>query len=136
MFLIPQKVKEEEEIWEIDERYLSISPQMITLRFPKPVKTMSSGVIGAGVRWTEHLVNRHVTETNDCDNYREDMKNFLLQHSFNPAKTVGMMTAVQLEDVSFRKITEGDLSIFVVVTAGVGKAVDVSRNSDLSLIHI
>ncbi|WP_421378648.1 adenosylcobinamide amidohydrolase [Bacillus salacetis] len=129
MYLIPESTQEDEEVWEMDDRYLSVGEEMITLSLPQPVKTMSSGVCGAGVRWTSTLVNRHVPDTYNCDDYKEDMKKFLLEKGLDPSRTVGMMTAVMLEDVSFRKFTEGDLSVFVIVTAGVGNAVDISRNS-------
>ncbi|WP_409250918.1 adenosylcobinamide amidohydrolase [Bacillus sp. SCS-153A] len=129
MYLIPAQVQEEKEWWEIDDRFLTIGHEMITLNLPRPVKTMSSGVCGAGLRWSSTIVNRHVPETYDCDNYIEDMENFLVDKGLDPFKTVGMMTAVMLEDVSFKKVSEGDLSVFVVVTAGVGNAVDISRNS-------
>ncbi|MGM0845244.1 MAG: adenosylcobinamide amidohydrolase [Bacillota bacterium] len=134
MSLIPDQLPEEEEFWEMDERYLSVSSELITFRLPKPIKTMSSGVCGAGVRWTSSIVNRHVADTYNCDDYREDMVEFLINSGFDPTNTVGMMTAVMLEDLSFKKITEGDLSIFVVVTAGVGNAVDISRTSSLSVL--
>ncbi|EDL66220.1 adenosylcobinamide amidohydrolase [Bacillus sp. SG-1] len=129
MYLIPARVQEETEWWEMDERYLTLRDDMITLNLPKPVKTMSSGVCGAGLRWSSTIVNRHVPDTYDCDDYIEDMENFLLKKGFDPFKTVGMMTAVKLEDVSYRKAAEGNVSVFVVVTAGVGNAVDISRNS-------
>ncbi|RIW28613.1 ATP-binding cassette domain-containing protein [Bacillus salacetis] len=129
LYLIPALVQEEEEIWEADQRYLSVTDEMITLTLPKPVKTMSSGVCGAGMRWTSTIVNRHVPETYDCDGYIEDMQNFLLDKGLDPGNTVGMMTAVNLADVSIRKVTEAGLSVFLVVTAGIGSAVDISRNS-------
>jgi iron complex transport system ATP-binding protein len=132
MYLIPAQIREEEELWEMDERYLSVTDEMITLTLPKPVKTMSSGVCGAGLKWTSAIVNRHVPDTYNCDDYREDMKEFLLENEMDPSRTVGMMTAVLLKDISYKKVTEGDLSVFVVVTAGVGNAVDISRNSELA----
>jgi iron complex transport system ATP-binding protein len=58
------------------------------------------------------------------------MATFLRSKGFEPSETVGMMTAVRLEDVVFKKYTEERFSIFIVVTAGVGNAVDASK-SDL-----
>ena len=60
------------------------------------------------------------------ENHMEEMTDYLRQHGFEPSETVGMMTAVYLEAVSYRFLQTDDFSLFVVVTAGVGNAVDAS----------
>ncbi|MBH9964748.1 heme ABC transporter ATP-binding protein [[Bacillus] enclensis] len=108
------------------EAFLHVTPQMITYRSPVHMKCMSSGVTGSGFGWYKNVVNRYVSPHYDCTDYREDMMNFLVENDLDPSFTVGMMTAVNLEDVAYDSYLMKGHSIFVVVTAGVGNAVDVT----------
>ncbi|MGG1401079.1 adenosylcobinamide amidohydrolase [Bacillus salipaludis] len=114
----------------VDESMLAVSKEFIMLRTPAPLRTMSSGVIGSGTGWHQTFVNRHVDKTYNCSDHRFEMAFFLKANGFEPSETVGMMTAVFLEDLVYQKVEENDFSLFVVVTAGVGNAVDASK-SDL-----
>ncbi|WP_026575281.1 adenosylcobinamide amidohydrolase [Bacillus sp. UNC438CL73TsuS30] len=114
----------------VDESMLAVSKEFIMLRTPAPLRTMSSGVIGSGTGWHQTFVNRHVDKTYNCSDHRFEMASFLKANGFEPSETVGMMTAVFLEDLVYQKVEENDFSLFVVVTAGVGNAVDASK-SDL-----
>lgn len=112
----------------INEDLLTISDEMITLTSPLPLRAMSSGVISSGTGWFHHFVNRHVGKDYNCSDHRKEMANFLRLRRFEPSETVGMMTAVILEDVSYKLLELDRFSVFVVVTAGVGNAVDASRS--------
>jgi len=111
----------------IDERYLKISKNHLEMKVPKPLKTLSSGVTGAGVGWYTNFVNRHVDKNYQCDHYEEEMKSYLRAHHVIPEQTVGMMTAVYIEDAAYKNIGSEDLSVFIVATAGVGNAVDAAQ---------
>ncbi len=130
LHLLPGKKSEREgEQVKIDENMLSISPERIVLQSKQPLKTVSSGVVGAGAGWYSNFVNRHVDATYNCTNHREEMREYLTNHGFPVSQTVGMMTAVTLEDNSYR-VYEGDgFSVMIVVTAGVGNAVDSTREN-------
>ncbi len=97
---------------------------MIHLQAPFPLRTLSSGVTGAGMGAYQTFVNRHVDKNYRCDHFKEEMETFLKRYGFQPDETVGMMTAVHLKHASYRLFQEERFSIFVVVTAGVGNAVD------------
>lgn len=133
LHLMPGKKNEREGItMKIDETLLSFSADRIVLKSKLPLKTISSGVVGAGVGWYSDFVNRHVDESYDCVDHRNEMRDYLTENGFNPAQTVGMMTAVVLEDCSYR-LYEGDgFSILVIVTAGVGNAVDSTRTKTIA----
>ncbi|WP_445490601.1 heme ABC transporter ATP-binding protein [Niallia sp. 03133] len=128
LVLLPQKISNSEIL--IDEKYLSVSSQFVVLSSPKPLRTISSGVTGAGIGWYNSFVNRHVDKSYQCDDYQQEMKQYLLEHHFNPGQTVGMMTAVYVEDAAYHTYKEGDFSVFIVVTAGVGNAVDAARSKE------
>ncbi|MFD1416403.1 adenosylcobinamide amidohydrolase [Oceanobacillus jeddahense] len=128
LHLMPGKKSEREgEQVRMDESLLSISPECIVLQSEQPMKTVSSGVVGAGIGWYSNFVNRHVDANYNCTDHREEMRTYLTHHGFHVSQTVGMMTAVALEDNSHR-VYEGDgFSVMIVVTAGVGNAVDSTR---------
>ncbi|MFB4473182.1 adenosylcobinamide amidohydrolase [Virgibacillus sp. SK37] len=130
--LLPKWEKEEVEAVNITSDMLQHCKHHIVLRSPIPLKTMSSGVVGSGLGWNQTFVNRHVDKGYSCSNHREEMMNYLREKGFDPLETVGMMTAVVLDDVSYKWMEHGGLSIFVVVTAGVGNAVDATHSESHS----
>lgn len=127
MCLLPEGNKEESR-FSVDESMLTVSKEFIMLKAPAPLRTMSSGVIGSGTGWHHTFINRHVDKTYNCSDHRLEMASFLNANGFEPSETVGMMTAVFLEDLVYQKVEENDYSLFVVVTAGVGNAVDASKS--------
>ncbi|MBM7583834.1 iron complex transport system ATP-binding protein [Bacillus pakistanensis] len=128
MLLLPDSEYQEGHLLEINESFLSSTEECIVLVSPEPLKTMSSGVIGSGSGWYQNFINRHVAKTYNCSNHREEMKDFIQDLGYGPSDTVGMMTAVNLGDVSYEFYQDGEFSIFVVVTAGVGNAIDASKS--------
>ncbi|WP_068677285.1 adenosylcobinamide amidohydrolase [Oceanobacillus sp. Castelsardo] len=135
--LLPKWEKEEQlEAVKITADILQHDKQHIVLKSPIPLKTMSSGVVGAGLGWHQTFVNRHVDRGYSCSNHQEEMMNYLCERGFDPLETVGMMTAVVLDDVSYKWMEEDTLSVFVVVTAGVGNAVDATQSENHSSAFI
>jgi iron complex transport system ATP-binding protein len=110
----------------LTESMLAVSNEKIVFESPVPLRTMSSGVTGSGVGWHRYFVNRHVDQHYQCDNFKEEMILYLKEQGYDPNETVGMMTAVHLHDVSHQFFEEDGLSMFIVVTAGAGNAVDAS----------
>jgi iron complex transport system ATP-binding protein len=127
LVLLPD-LKPIENTVKIDKDLLAISEEYITLTSPIALRTMSSGVLGSGVGWYQKFVNRHVDKNYNCSDHRKEMAGFLKANGFEPAETVGMMTAVFLEDAAYQWYRKNDFSIFVVVTAGVSNAVDASKS--------
>ncbi|WP_106496480.1 adenosylcobinamide amidohydrolase [Lentibacillus sp. Marseille-P4043] len=126
IMLVPEKQDSKKEVPLIKEDFLRVSKEMIHLQSPIPLKTLSSGVTGSGMGWHRSFVNRHVGKDYNCDDHKQDMIDYLTDHGFEPNETVGMMTAVDLKDVSYQFLEMDGCSIFVVVTAGTGNAVDVA----------
>jgi iron complex transport system ATP-binding protein len=133
MVLLPETDYVKSSEGKVTEECVTIHEEYIDLKAPYSLRTMSSGVIGSGTGWYDTFVNRHVDKNYNCDDHREEMAGFLKENGFDPSETVGMMTAVVTEDVVSRLYKEDDFSILVVVTAGVGNAVDVSKSHENSL---
>lgn len=133
---LPQKVllhanrSDDETPVDIGEMYLKMTDDFVVLNSPFPLRTMSSGVVGAGTGWYSTFVNRHVDKGYDCSDHREEMIQYLKEQGFEPGETVGMMTAVLLEDVCYKQYPDEDFSVFIVVTAGIRNAVDASKSSE------
>ncbi|MEH7111208.1 heme ABC transporter ATP-binding protein [Neobacillus niacini] len=128
--------KTESKTIQINEGMLQRTNDFIQLKAPVPLRTMSSGVIGSGTGWHHAFVNRHVSKDYNCSDHRLEMVTFLKSKGFEPSETVGMMTAVILEDVSYKFFEQDSFSIFVVITAGVGNAIDVSKSEHHSYMTV
>lgn len=111
----------------LDSLTVAKSREQIVVAALKPFKVLSSAVVGAGFQWATHFVNRHVPNDYCCDDPEEEMKQYLKARSFNVHQTVGMMTAVCLEDAAYVYRKEADVSLYTIVTAGVGNAVDATK---------
>ncbi|MBS8263877.1 hypothetical protein DYI25_05425 [Mesobacillus boroniphilus] len=127
---VPAACSDDAEQVEIGESHLKMTGDFVVLNSPIPLKTMSSGVVGAGTGWYRTFVNRHVDKGYDCSDHRKEMIHYLKGQGFEPGETVGMMTAVMLEDVCYKQYQEEGFSVFIVVTAGTGNAVDASKSSE------
>lgn len=125
MSLLPETSVQED--IDIGEHLLEQRDDYLAIRPPAPLKSLSSGVIGAGWGWRSAFVNRHVDQNYNMDNFEEEAAAYFREIGFDLHETVGMMTAVKMEDAAWRKETQEDVSVFVVATAGVGNAVDVTQ---------
>ena len=108
----------------IHKLHLQLSNEMIVLQSPFPLKCISSGVTGAGIGWYQSFVNRHVNKNYNYADHKQEMAQFLIKQGFTPDETVGMMTAVNLRHVAVEEWEGNGFSLLIVVTAGVGNAVD------------
>ena len=113
----------------IHQQHLQISQEMIVLQSPFPLKCISSGVTGAGLGWYQTFVNRHVNKNYNYADHQQEMAQFLKGKGLIPDEAVGMMTAVNLRHVAVEEWKEKGFSLLIVVTAGVGNAVDATLGS-------
>lgn len=128
IMLLPEKNNSETMQECISEACIEVLDDIVVLKAPISLRTMSSGVIGAGTGWYKTFVNRHVDRNYNCSDHRKEMADFLRGKGFEPSETVGMMTAVKVQDAVYRLYEEDGWSVLFVVTAGVGNAVDVSNS--------
>lgn len=129
MHLLPDKTNSSAGETMIGPFMLNVKPEQITLISPIPLRTLSSGVCGSGVGWNSVFVNRHVPTDYDCSDPEGDLQVYLEKNGLDTAHTVGMMTAVQLTDVAYNVWENDNVSLLMVVTAGVGNAADSTRSS-------
>lgn len=130
LVLVPRNIERND--IKIDTEAITITSERVEVRAPFPLYTLSSGVIGAGMGWYKSFVNRHVDKTYHCEDYREEMEGYLLRNGFIPSETVAMMTAVYTEDATYQFIEQGDFSGVIIVTGGLGNAVDATKTNEHS----
>lgn len=92
-----------------------------------PLKVVSSAVHNAGIGWYESFLNRAISPYYDINQVDEETVVFLKQHDFAPTNTVVMLTAVETSCAEIRTFSSGNCEIVVMVTAGVGNGIDVTK---------
>ncbi|EON73979.1 adenosylcobinamide amidohydrolase [Lysinibacillus sphaericus] len=107
-----------------------VTTAYIQLKSNIPLKTVSSAVHNPGIGWYDCLLNRSVQGNYDIHDVKQEVAEFLQREHFSSTSTVVMLTAVSTELVALREYKASFGSVFVVVTAGVGNAVDVSRTHE------
>ncbi|HWO74930.1 MAG TPA: adenosylcobinamide amidohydrolase [Bacillus sp. (in: firmicutes)] len=120
--------EQEDETEMITSQTLSIKSKHIVFQSPFPLKTISSSVVNSGIGWFSTFVNRHVSIDYHCENSILEMKQYLHEEGFRVSDTVAMMTAIPLKHCVIKEYSDGTVSLFSVVTAGIGGAVDVSKS--------
>lgn len=118
LLLVPKSDGSQAANYQIDASYLDIGSDRIALKTPAKLRTMSSGITGAGIGWHNSFVHRVVSKDYDCSDHKAEMAEFLQANGFLPSETVAMMTAVPAESVAHRFFKNGEVSIFIMVSAG------------------
>lgn len=127
MTLLPDTMEETEQPV-VRKKDIAISSDNVSLRAINPLKTISSAVHNPGTGWYRSFVNRHVDANYNALDAKAEMAEYLQQRDFHLSDTVGMMTAVTTEHAEVEEY-KGDFgSVIIMVTAGVGNAVDVSQS--------
>ncbi|MFA8438072.1 adenosylcobinamide amidohydrolase [Pueribacillus sp. YX66] len=127
--ILPDKTQSERAMITFQSLSIEQTEEWIKLSFPFQLKTVSSAVLGSGFSWKQTFINRHVHKDYVCDNPEEDMRKFLKTQNIAIDDTVAMMTAARLAHYSSRLIKKESFELLVIVTAGIGNAVDVSKAS-------
>ncbi|MEK4523256.1 adenosylcobinamide amidohydrolase [Psychrobacillus sp. FSL W7-1493] len=126
-------VNEKQDDKQITASNFQVTDDYVLFRAENQLKTWSSAVINAGSGWYRNFVNRRVDASYHCDNVQEEMIEYLAAEGLSEADTVGMMTAVKTTDAIIKEYKTPLGNLVVMVTAGVGNAVDVSRAHEVEM---
>ncbi|WP_085992667.1 adenosylcobinamide amidohydrolase [Oceanobacillus senegalensis] len=113
----------------------------IHVKFNQALKTISNGVIGEGIQWLRHFCNFHVEKHYNSSTPKKDLREMMDTYHIPHHQAVGMMTAASLEDMVMETKEVEGVKMMVIVTAGVGNAVDISskykanQNSQIGTIN-
>lgn len=123
--ILPSAYELKEDV--VTKAHIAVTDNAIVLQSPIPLRVLSSAVYNAGLGWYETLINRSVPPTYNVEDVKEEFAAFIRQTGAVPTNAVGMMTALTTDFAVIRSFDTEAGSILVVVTAGVGKAIDVSK---------
>lgn len=104
----------------IDEPYVKLQTVI-------PLRAVSSAVHNAGIGWFDTFINRSVSPYYMELDMNVELAEFMDKHQFSPTSTVIMLTAMAMKYATINEYATPYGNLFVMVTAGVGNAVDVSR---------
>lgn len=111
----------------VSKDHFIIEQAYVKLQTTIPLRAVSSAVHNAGIGWFDTFLNRSVSPYYMSYDMEVELVEFMEEHQFSPTSTVIMLTAVDMKLVTMNEYETPYGSMFVVVTAGVGNAVDVSR---------
>lgn len=111
------------------EYELKKTDRYIHLAFNNPLRTISNGVLGEGLQWCKNFCNFNVRKDYNGSYPKGDIISWLRQEEISEYDTVGMMTAVNLKDMSIVQAEYEGVKILAVITAGVGNAVDITEKA-------
>lgn len=114
----------------ITKENFTVIDDFIQLKSEIPLKTVSSAVHNPGIGWYGCLLNRSVPGDYIINDVKQEVVEFLQRERFSTTDTVVMLTAVSTNLVALNEYKTNFGSVFVMVTAGVGNAVDVSRTHE------
>lgn len=111
----------------ITREAIIIEEDKVRLTTPHPYKVVSSAMHNAGIGYYTHFLNRAVPYTYDERQPHQELEKYMVQHHFPLEQTVAMMTAVYARFAVVRDFRYGEDQITVMITAGLGNAVDITR---------
>lgn len=125
MTLLPQDAGEAYRTLSCED--IDIVDDAVVLHSSRPLRVVSSAVLNPGFGWYRTLVNRQVLPTYEHSDVTTEMKEFVHSRGWVPTETVAQMTAVDVSHAVVKEYTGDFGSLIVMVTAGIGNAIDVSR---------
>ncbi|MDW0116427.1 adenosylcobinamide amidohydrolase [Sporosarcina thermotolerans] len=126
MTLLPEQ-KGEVKPFTVNKQHFTVTADHVSLKVEQPLKTISSAVTNPGLGWYRAFVNRHVDANYNCEDVKAEMADYLEKRGYHLTDTVGMMTAVTTEHAEIGEYKGEFGTVLIMVTAGVGNAVDVSQ---------
>jgi len=106
---------------------IKIVEQYVVMETTTPMKVVSSAMHNPGFGYYTHLLNRSVPKTYDERQPHQELQRFLQAEGYPINQTVAMMTAVYARFATIREFTYEGIHLVVMITAGLGNAVDITR---------
>ena len=110
---------------------LHTSSRALHLESKRPLRSLSSSVVGGGFSIIHHILNLHVDKNYRNPDPAADIDSYAKKIGLEEAY-LGMMTAVFLNQHRGVNLTRGGLTLSAVVTAGVGNACAAGRSEPLT----
>ncbi len=96
-------------------------PQVYLIHSARPLCTLSSAVVGGGLRRVRYILNRHVAKGYRHPAPAGDLRAFARRQGI-VGPFVGLLTAAYVQRAQVVRLQQGALQVSVVVTAGLSNA--------------
>ena len=103
----------------LDDTQCEVCKDILIVRFSQPFKALSSAVLNSGLFKTRAIINRHVPKNYEHDDSANLLINVIKEMNL-PKETVGFLTAVDVQKLSFVTDKIDELTVSAIVTAGLG----------------
>src|SRR3954452_11668338 len=118
------------ELYSFEDSYqIKQTGDYIHVQFDQPLRTISNGVIGAGIQWLKHFCHFHVAKNDHGSHPERDLQRWMEKYFIPHEQAAGIMTAVKLEDTVIVTKKIENIQMLVIVTAGVGSTADITKSS-------
>lgn len=107
--------------------HIKIEDEFVLFQADFRLRVLSSAVHNAGLGWYESFMNRTVPQEYDITHAHEEFLQYIIDKGFSPTNVVGMMTAIDTKKAVMKCYEASFGQVLIVVTAGVGNAIDVSQ---------
>ena len=104
--------------------------EYIIVESAQPLRTFSSAMYNAGYGNFTYFMNRTVDKNYNPVDANEEIREYIKNKGYPLDQTVAMMTAVDMEFAQTATYKDEDTAITLLVTAGLGNAVDVTRSHE------
>lgn len=98
----------------------------VVASFQQPLQAISSAMINPGMFEASIFVNRTVSFDYNPQDVQQEFTDFLITHELPIDTTIAMMTAVSQEFLFTDTFHDGELTLTIMLTAGLGNAVDIT----------
>ncbi|MHB1126147.1 MAG: adenosylcobinamide amidohydrolase [Bacillota bacterium] len=98
-------------------------PDALIISAQKELKAVSSALVGGGLSYCKHIVNRQVTLDYDNREPSLEMKTYLEKLGFDASSTIGLMTAAQICHFEMVSLSKDGIYVVTIATAGVSNAI-------------
>lgn len=105
----------------LKELSILVSDTHIRLYSPRPLNTLSSGVVGGGFQKTRHILNLKVDKDYAGANPAADLRRFAREKGIRE-NFIGMMTAAKIGDTRPVFLSEHGATVGAIVTVGMSNA--------------
>jgi len=97
----------------------TIRQKTLIISSATPLKVLTSAVLNPELREADTIINHQVTRDFDERSPQRYMRNIAEKLHLNPAKTVGLMTAVDVRNHVAKTLRERGIEVTAIVTGGV-----------------
>ncbi|WP_338452468.1 adenosylcobinamide amidohydrolase [Niallia oryzisoli] len=129
-FLMTPNYAASREFYRFEDSYqLKRSDEYLHVQFDQPLRTISNGVMGAGLQWLKHFCAFHVEKDYDNPSPERDLQNWMEKYSIPYEQAVGMITTAKPVDTVVITETIENIEMMIILTLETGNAVDITKRS-------